>query len=177
LEPHTYYFQPSGAKNATADQAIMINSMTNGFAGKTIKTHKWQKWMTNTNNQNKTITALHNSRPTIGTIATSTRKAIAIVTPTKTNELEMIAVDQTRLIAPTPNRAVRAAQVMITTETVHTSTMRKRSTRKTNHTRGALRRTTHDIKREAYTQDNTTQSTHNSEKQKTINSKNKIKNP
>jgi hypothetical protein len=27
----------------------LINSTTNGFAGKTIKTHKWQKWMTTTN--------------------------------------------------------------------------------------------------------------------------------
>jgi hypothetical protein len=91
--------------------------------------------MTNTNKQNKTITALHNNRPTIGTIATSARIIITIVTPTKTNEQEMIAVDQNRVIAPTPNHAVRAAQVVITTETVGTSTMRKRSTRKTNHTR------------------------------------------
>jgi hypothetical protein len=106
----------------------MINSTTNGFAGKTIKTHKWRTWMTNTNKQNKTITALHNSRHTIGTIATSARTAITIVTPTKTKEQEMIAVDQTRVIAPTPKRAVHAAQVVITTETVHTSTRRKRST-------------------------------------------------
>jgi hypothetical protein len=91
--------------------------------------------MTNTNKQNKTITALHNNRPKIGTIATSARIAITIMIPTKTNEQEMIAVDQTRMIARTPNRAVRAAQVVITTETVRTSTMRKRSTRKTNHTR------------------------------------------
>jgi hypothetical protein len=93
----------------------MINSMTHGFTGKTIKTHKWQKWMTNTNKQSKTITALHNSRPTIGTTATSNRIEITIVTPTKTNEQEMIAVDQTRVITPTPKRAVRAAQVVTTT--------------------------------------------------------------
>jgi hypothetical protein len=130
-----YSYQPSGAKNATAGRAIMINSMTNGFAGKTIKMHKWRKWMNNTHKQNKTITALHNSRPTIGTIVASARIAITIMTPTKTNEQEMIAVDQTHEIAPTPKRAVRAAQVVITTETVHTSTMRNRSTRKTNHTR------------------------------------------
>jgi hypothetical protein len=37
----------------------------------------------------------------------------------------MTAVDQTREIDPTPKRAVHAAQVVITTETVHTSTMRK----------------------------------------------------
>jgi hypothetical protein len=117
-------------KNETAGRAIMINSMTNGFDGKTIKTHKWRKWMTNTNKQNKTITALHNSRPTIWTIAASARIAITIVTPTNTNEQEMIEVDQTCVIAPTPKRAVRAAQVVITTETAHTSTMRKRSTKK-----------------------------------------------
>jgi hypothetical protein len=110
----------------------MISYMTNGFAGKTTKTHKWQKWMNNTNKQNKTITALHSSRLTIGAIVTSARKAITIVTHIKTNDQEMIALDQTRVIAPTPNRAVRAAQVAITTETVHTSTMIKRSTRKQN---------------------------------------------
>jgi hypothetical protein len=134
-EPHTYSFQPFGAKHATAGRAIMINSMTNGFAGKTTKTHKWRKWMTNTNKQNKTITALHSNHHKIGTIETSARIAITVVTPTKRNKQEMIALDQTRVIAPAPNRAVRAAQVVITTETVHTSTMRKRSTRKTNHTR------------------------------------------
>jgi hypothetical protein len=110
----------------------MINSMTNGVAGKTTKTHKWQKWMTNTNKQDKTITALRSNRHTVGTIATSAQIEITIVRPTKTNEQEMITIDQTRVIAPTPNRA---SQVVITTETVHTSTMRKRSTRKTNHTR------------------------------------------
>jgi hypothetical protein len=134
-EPHTYSYQPSGAKNATAGRAIMINSMTNVFAGKTIKMHRWRKWTNNANKHNKTIMALHNSRPTVEMIVTSDRIAITIAITTKTNEQEMIAVDQTREIAPTPKRAVRAAQVVITTETVHTSTMRKRSTRKTNHTR------------------------------------------
>jgi hypothetical protein len=137
-EPHTYSFQPSGAKNETAGRAIMISYMTNGFAGKTTKTHKCRKWMNNTNKQNKTITALHSSCPTIGAIVTSARIAITIVTHIKTNNQEMIALDQTRVIAPTPNRAVRAvravraAQVAITTETVHTSTMIKRSTTKQN---------------------------------------------
>jgi hypothetical protein len=79
---------------------------------------------------NKTITALHNIHPTIGTTATIAQIGTTIVTPTKTNEQEMIAVDQTSVIAPTPKRAVRAAQVVTTTETVHTSTMGKRSTRK-----------------------------------------------
>jgi hypothetical protein len=113
----------------------MINYMTNGFAGKPIKTHRWRKWTTTANKHNKTITALHNNRPTIGTILTSARIAITIVVTTKTSEQEMIAVDHTREIAPTPKRAVRAAQAVITTETVHTSTTRKRSTRK---------QTTHD---------------------------------
>jgi hypothetical protein len=131
---HTYSFQPFGAKNATAGQAIMISSMTNEFAGKTIKTHKWREWMNNTNKKNRTTTGLHSSRPTIATIATSAQIAITIVIHTRTNEPEMIALDQTRVIAPTPNRAVRAvraAQVAITTETVHTSTMTKRSTKNT----------------------------------------------
>jgi hypothetical protein len=79
--------------------------------------------------------ALHNSRPTVGMKVTSDRIAIKIVITTKTNEKEMIAVDQTRKIAPTPKRAVRTAQVVTTTETVNTSTMRKRSARK---------QTTHD---------------------------------
>jgi hypothetical protein len=129
-EPHTYSYQPYGAKNATAGQAIMINSMTNEFAGKTIKTQRWRKWTNNVNKHNKTITALHNSRPTIGTIVASAGIAITIAITTKTNEQEMVAVDKTREIAPTPKCAVRAAQVVTTTETIHTSTMRKRSTRK-----------------------------------------------
>jgi hypothetical protein len=108
----------------------MINSMTKEFAGKPIKTHRWQKWMTNAHKHNKTITALHNNRPTIGTKVTSPRIAITIVIATKTNEQEMIAVDHTREIDPTPKRAVRAAKAEIATEMVHTSTMRKRSTRK-----------------------------------------------
>jgi hypothetical protein len=89
------------------------------------------KWMTNTNKQNKTTTALHSSRPTIATTAKSARIAITIVIHTKTKDPEMSVLDQTRMITPTPNRAVRAAQVAITTETVHTSTMIKRSTKHT----------------------------------------------
>jgi hypothetical protein len=42
----------------------------------------------------------------------------------------MIAVDQTCVIAPTPNRTVSAAQVVITTAMIHTSTMRNISTKK-----------------------------------------------
>jgi predicted phage tail protein len=112
----------------------MINSMTHVFTGKPIKMHG-RKWTNNANKSNKTIMALHNSLPTVGMKVTSDRIAITIAITTKTNEQEMIAVDQTREIAPTPKRAVRAAQVVTTTETVHTSTMRKRSTRK---------QTTHD---------------------------------
>jgi hypothetical protein len=85
----------------------------------------------NTNKQNRTTTGLHSSRPTITTTATSARIAITIVIRTRTNDPEMIALDQTRVINPTPNRAVRAAGVAITTETVHTSTMTKRSAKHT----------------------------------------------
>jgi hypothetical protein len=134
-EHHTYSYQHSGAKNATAGRAIMIKSMTHVFAGKPIKMHRWRKWTNNANKHNKIIMALDNSRPTVEMIVTSDRIAITIAITTKTNEQEMIAVDQTREIAPTPKHAVRAAQVVTTTETVHTSTMRKRSSRK---------QTTHD---------------------------------
>jgi hypothetical protein len=68
--------------------------------------------------------ALHNSRPTVEVIVTSDRIAIPIAITNKTNEQEMIAVNQTRETALTPKREVRAAQVVTTTETVHTSTMR-----------------------------------------------------
>jgi hypothetical protein len=129
-------------KNATAGQAIIIRSVTSGFAGKTTKTRKWRKWMNNTNKQDKTTTGLHSSRPKIATTATSARIAITIVIHTKTNDPETIALDQTRLIAPTPNRAGRAAQVAITTETVHAYMMTKRSTK---HSRLTLGKTTHDI--------------------------------
>jgi hypothetical protein len=98
--------------------------------------------MNNTNKQNRATTDPRISRPSIATTITNVRIAIPIVIRIRTNDLEMIALDQTRVIAPTPNRAVRAAQVVITTETVHTSMMTKRSTK---HTRCTLRRTTHDI--------------------------------
>jgi hypothetical protein len=90
-------------------------------------------------------------------IVTSARISITIVITTKTNEQEMIAVNHTREIAPTPKRAVRAAQAVITTETVHSSTMRKRSTRKQT-THDDLHAEPHTKQREAYTQENTTQS-------------------
>jgi hypothetical protein len=49
-----------------------------------------------------------------------------VVIATKTNIHETIADDHPREIAPTPTRAVRAAQA-ITTEVVHHSTMTKRN--------------------------------------------------
>jgi hypothetical protein len=154
----------------------MINSMTKESAGKPIKTHRWRKWTTNANKHNKTITALHNNRPTIGMIVTSAQIAIAIVITTKTNEQEMIMVYHTREIAPTPKRAVRAAEAVITTETVHTSTMRKMRTRNQT-THDELHTEPHTKQREAYTQENKTQSKNHQEKQKTIKSKDKIKKP
>jgi hypothetical protein len=51
-----------------------------------------------------------------------------VVIATKTNVHEMIADDHPREIAPTPTRAVPAAQA-ITTETVQHSTMTKRNIR------------------------------------------------
>jgi hypothetical protein len=155
------------AKNATSGQAIMISSMTNGFVGKTIKTHKWRKWMNNTNKQNRTTTDPHIIRLSIDTTITNVRIAIQIVIRTRTNDPEMIALDQTRVIAPTPNRAVRTAQVVITTETVHTYKMTKRSTKiytmqyTQNHTRYHKK----------LTQKNATKLIHYPEKQKPRKSK------
>jgi hypothetical protein len=51
-----------------------------------------------------------------------------VMITTKTNAHEMIADDHPREIAPTPTRAVSAAQV-ITTEMVQHSTMTKRNIR------------------------------------------------
>jgi hypothetical protein len=51
---------------------------------------------------------------------------LTVVTVTKINSHETIADDRPHEIAPTPTRAVRAAQV-ITTETAHHSTMTKRN--------------------------------------------------
>jgi hypothetical protein len=84
-------------------------------------------------------------------IITNDPATLTIAITTRTNEQEMIAADQTHGIAPTPKRA---AQV-ITTETAHTSTKRKRSTRKQTPN-GALQAAPHKTN-EAYTQDNVTQ--------------------
>jgi hypothetical protein len=87
-------------------------------------------------------------------IITNDPATLTIAITTRTNEQEMIAADQTHGIAPTPKRAAHSAQV-ITTETAHTSTKRKRSTRKQTPN-GALQAAPHK-KNEAYTQDNVTQ--------------------
>ena len=84
--------------------------------------------MNKTNRINRITTGQHINRPTIATTATNVRITIPIATRIRTNDPEMIALDQTRVIAPTPNRAVRAVQVAIITEMVRTSTMTKRST-------------------------------------------------
>jgi hypothetical protein len=62
-----------------------------------------------------------------------------VVITTKTNVNEMIAADHPREIAPTPTRAVRAAQV-ITTEMVQHSTTTKRNIR--SHTTHLVSRST-----------------------------------
>jgi hypothetical protein len=56
-----------------------------------------------------------------------------VVITTKTHVHEMIANDHPREIAPTPTRAVRAAQA-ITTEMVQRSTMTKINIRSYNNT-------------------------------------------
>jgi predicted restriction endonuclease len=56
-----------------------------------------------------------------------------VMITTKKNVHEMIADDHPREIAPTPTRAVRAAQA-ITTEMVQHSTMTKRNIRSYNNT-------------------------------------------
>jgi hypothetical protein len=106
------------------DERIRLQNNKNAQMAKMDEQH-------NTKKQNKTDTALHSSRPTIATTSISAQIAITIVIHTKTNDPEMIALDQTGVMATTPNRAVRAAQVAITTETVHTSRMIKRSTKHT----------------------------------------------
>jgi hypothetical protein len=65
-----------------------------------------------------------------------------VVITTKTNVHEMIADDHPREIAPTPTRAVRAAQV-ITTKIVQHSKMTKRNIR--SHTTHLISRSTNKI--------------------------------
>jgi hypothetical protein len=61
-------------------------------------------------------------------ITTSDPTPHTVVTTTRTNVHEMIAADHPREIAPTPTRAVRAAQVIITEMVQHSTTI-KRNTR------------------------------------------------
>jgi hypothetical protein len=125
--------------------------------------------MNNTNKIDRTTTDPQTNRPSIAMKITNVRIAIPIATRIRTNDPEMIALDQTRVIAPTPNRAVRAVQVAITTEMVRTSTTTKRSTKPT---RCTLRRNAepHMISLEVNTE-NATKLIHYPEKQKHIKSK------
>jgi hypothetical protein len=59
-------------------------------------------------------------------IITNVLAQLTAMTVTKTNVHETTADDRPHEIAPTPTRAVRAAQA-ITTETAHHSTMTKRN--------------------------------------------------
>jgi hypothetical protein len=78
----------------------------------------------------KVTTALLNFRTDhmVETITTSDPTPHTVVTTTKTNVHEMITADHPREIAPTPTRAVSAAQV-ITTKMVQHSTTTKINTR------------------------------------------------
>jgi hypothetical protein len=91
--------------------------------------HKWQNKL-NTEKHSKVTTALLNFRTDhmVETIKKSDPTPHTVVTTTKTNIHEMIAADHPRDIAPTPTRAVRAAQV-ITTEMMQHSTTTKRNSR------------------------------------------------
>jgi hypothetical protein len=90
--------------------------------------HKWQKKLNNENKHNKTTTALLNNSTynTVEMVITNALMQLTVVTVTKTNVHETTVDDRPHEIAPTPTRAVRAAQA-ITTETVHHSTMTKRN--------------------------------------------------
>jgi hypothetical protein len=88
--------------------------------------HKWQNKLNNENTPNKATTALLNNRTDskIEMIVTNALAQLTAVKVTKTNVHEMTAGDHPHEIAPTPTRAVRAAQA-IATETAHHSTMTK----------------------------------------------------
>jgi hypothetical protein len=90
--------------------------------------HKWQNKLNSENTPKKSTTALLNNRTgsTIEMIITNSLAQLTAVTVTKTNVHEMTADDYPHEIAPTPTRAVRAAQA-ITTETAHHSMMTKRN--------------------------------------------------
>jgi hypothetical protein len=88
--------------------------------------HKWQNKLNSKNKPNKTTKALLNNRTdsTIEMIITNALAQLTVATVTKTNIHGTTADDRPHEIAPTPTRAVRAAQA-ITTETAHHSTMTK----------------------------------------------------
>jgi hypothetical protein len=90
--------------------------------------HKWQNKLNNENKPNKTTTDLLNNRTdnTVEMIITNALMQLTAMTVTKTNVHETTADDRPHEIAPTPTRAVHAAQA-ITTETAHHSTMTKRN--------------------------------------------------
>jgi hypothetical protein len=89
--------------------------------------HKWQNKLNSENTPNKATTDLLNNRTdsTIEMIVTNALAQLTAVKVTKTNVHETTADDHPHKIAPTPTRAVRAAQA-ITTETAHHYTMTKR---------------------------------------------------
>jgi hypothetical protein len=84
----------------------------------------------NKSKTNKINTDLLNNRTgnTVEMTVTIVLTQHTVVIATKINVHETIADDHPREIAPTPTRAVRAAQA-ITTETAHHSTMTKRNIR------------------------------------------------
>jgi hypothetical protein len=90
--------------------------------------HKWQNKLNSEKKPNKITTALLKNRTdsTIEMIITNALAQLTVVTATKTNIHETTADDRPHEIAPTPTRAVRAAQA-ITTETAHHYTMTKRN--------------------------------------------------
>jgi hypothetical protein len=92
--------------------------------------HKWQNKLNTENKHSKVNTALLNFRTEhmVEMITTNDLTPHTNKITTNTNVHKMIVVDHPREIAPTPTRAVRAAQV-ITTEMVQHSTMTKRNIR------------------------------------------------
>jgi hypothetical protein len=88
--------------------------------------HKLQHKLNNENTPNKAIASILNNRTdsTIKMIVTNALAQLKAVAVTKTNVHETTAEDHPHEIAPTPTRAVRAAQA-ISTETAHHYTMTK----------------------------------------------------
>jgi uncharacterized protein YqiB (DUF1249 family) len=89
---------------------------------------KWQNKLNNESKTNKTTKDLLSNRTgsTVEMIIKNVLTQLTVVTVTKINVHKTIADDHPREIAPTPTRAVRAAQAT-TTETAHHSTTTKRN--------------------------------------------------